>query len=234
MQTINFLGVGNSFDIINKNTSAYYKKDDLLLLIDCGETVFETIINENLLYNINRIDILITHMHSDHVGSLGTLLFYLDKINIQNVNVYYPNKEVMKQFIKIIQTYTSNYKIYKPEENELYKIKSIKQKHSIFEAYGYLLNINNSIIYYSGDTKIIKKEILDMFIDGEIDEFYQDVTMLENTYHISLEELSLFIPKELRSKINCMHYSNDIKEKIEERGFSLVKRRNYGNIKPGK
>lgn len=73
---INFLGIGAAFNTEDYNTSAYIKRDDKMILIDCGETIARNIIENNILDDIKELYVLISHTHSDHVGSLGTLLFY--------------------------------------------------------------------------------------------------------------------------------------------------------------
>ncbi|WP_027625614.1 MBL fold metallo-hydrolase [Clostridium lundense] len=56
---------------IEANTSAYIKDNETLLLIDCGETVFKKILEKSLMAGVKQVHILITHMHLDHIGSLG-------------------------------------------------------------------------------------------------------------------------------------------------------------------
>ena len=73
---IDFLGIGSAWNINEDNTSAYIKKDSRMILIDCGESIARKIIKEDLLFDINELYILISHTHSDHIGSIGTLLFY--------------------------------------------------------------------------------------------------------------------------------------------------------------
>lgn len=71
---ITFLGRDNGFG--KKNTSAYAIVHDRLLLIDCGQTVMTQLQENNLLTGISGIDVIITHMHGDHVGSLSQLALY--------------------------------------------------------------------------------------------------------------------------------------------------------------
>lgn len=74
---LKFIENGSCFNTDFGNNSTYYidKKNQSLLLIDCGESIFERIMKHKLLENIKDIDILITHMHTDHIGSLFSLLF---------------------------------------------------------------------------------------------------------------------------------------------------------------
>ena len=73
---LHFLGRGNSSNAKEGNTAAYFIDNNELFLIDCGETVFSKIIKLELLNNIKEIHVFITHTHSDHIGSLGSLIMY--------------------------------------------------------------------------------------------------------------------------------------------------------------
>lgn len=222
---LSFLGIGGAFNVNLKNCSAFYKANKKLILIDCGESIFEEILNKNILDDIEDLTIIITHFHSDHVGSLGSLIFYSDKINIKNVNIIYPNKKAMNDLLKIYGVTDCNYKVYNPSEYNNFFIKQYLQDHSFIEAYGYLLEFNNKRIYYSGDTKSIPEEILKEFLTGKISYFYQDVRVEENNYHLSLNKLEKYIPIEHRKEVNCMHFNTQEEmDIIKDRGFSLVKK----------
>jgi len=73
---LKFLGRGAAFNPKEGNTSAYFIENNQLFLIDCGESVFERLIELDLLNNIESINLMITHTHSDHIGSLGSLVMY--------------------------------------------------------------------------------------------------------------------------------------------------------------
>ena len=77
---MSFLGIGGAFVTKLKNCSAYIKNGQNLFLIDCGENILEEILKLKILKNVENISILLTHFHTDHIGSLGSLVFYCDKI----------------------------------------------------------------------------------------------------------------------------------------------------------
>lgn len=109
MKQLKFLGTGSAFNTKLGNTSAYLLNNDksAMLLFDCGETVFsklKPILEKNK--NISEFTICITHSHSDHMGSLPTLLYYL----------YYMYKDECKCNKNInvhIITHPNNYDIIK-------------------------------------------------------------------------------------------------------------------------
>ena len=58
---LNFLGTGSAFNTEKGNTSAFIKKDNSLLLIDCGGTVFHRLQELNLLDGVENLYIVVTH-----------------------------------------------------------------------------------------------------------------------------------------------------------------------------
>lgn len=223
---LTFIGTGGAFATDLHNCSAYYKEKGNLILIDCGESIFEQILKLNLLDDIKKIDIIITHFHSDHVGSLGTLLFYCDKIGIKNVNVIYPNQNKLNLLIKLFGVERCNFKTLNPCDCKDFYIKEYPQEHYSMEAFGYLIKTNGKIIYYSGDTKSVPKEVLNLLLEDKIDYFYQDLRKDLNDYHICIEEISNMIPKKYFKKINCMHFNSEEEiSEIESKGFSIVKKK---------
>ena len=97
---LNFLGRGSAFNPKEGNTSAYFIENNELFLIDCGEDIFERIIKNNVLKDIEKINALITHTHSDHIGSLGSLIMYSYYIIKKKVNIILPSNAKYIENIK--------------------------------------------------------------------------------------------------------------------------------------
>ena len=75
MATLTFLGNDSGFGL--KNNSAYFEKDNELFIIDCGFTVFNEVKNKFDFSKYKCINLIITHLHNDHAGSLSQLILYL-------------------------------------------------------------------------------------------------------------------------------------------------------------
>ena len=96
MEQLRFLGVGSAFNAALGTNSAFFYHDGNLYLLDCGETVFERALHANLFDGARDITVLITHLHSDHVGSLGTLLGYCYFILKKPATVVCPNPQLVE------------------------------------------------------------------------------------------------------------------------------------------
>jgi ribonuclease BN (tRNA processing enzyme) len=72
--TIQFIGTGGAFDYRQGNSAAIVAWRDMRILVDCGADVFRALRERDAADDITHI--LITHLHDDHAGSLGSLLAY--------------------------------------------------------------------------------------------------------------------------------------------------------------
>ena len=73
---LHFLGHGAAFYVEAGNTSAYLREGSRLLLLDCGESVFADLLRRGVLSGVTDITVALSHLHSDHCGSLGSLCHY--------------------------------------------------------------------------------------------------------------------------------------------------------------
>lgn len=226
---LKFLGRGSAFNTKEGNTSAYYKLNngEDMILIDCGESVFQQIINKNILNNVKNIIVLITHLDSDHVGSLSSLIHYCHYCcNDIKPNIYFPDEDILMllelQGHKLKEDFTWN----SPIRIKYLEIDSYPTKHiDKLNCYGYFINLpNGKNIWYSGDCSYPTN--IDILFD--IDEFYQDTCLSDykGNVHTSLRLLCEKIPKEYvdyRNKIYCMHLDcGELIEKAKSEGFNVV------------
>lgn len=227
---LKFLGRGSAYNSEERNTSAYMIKNDAMLLIDCGETVFKKIISMDILDKIKEIHILITHMHSDHVGSIGSFVGYCSwKHNIIS-KIYFNEHESISKYLDLLGSKEGKaFRVYDAEDKRIESLglefSCIMTKHTkSLNSYSYILKFDEgNNIFYSGDSRETNIDVIPFLKDGNI--IYHDTCLNwgKGCPHTSLKELSERIPKEYRNKVYCMHI--DCKElvvKAEELGFNVV------------
>lgn len=232
---LNFLGRGSAFNPKEGNNSAYFIENNQLFLIDCGESVFEKLIEYDLLNSIDIIHLMITHTHSDHIGSLGTLVMYSYFTLGKPLNIvmkkdakHLPNiKKILDGFGCTTAMY--NYIDEKQYDNRFTSFGSIRYMETNhcdeLDCYGLLFTTPNGLVYYSGDTREIDN-VKALIASGQnIDKLYIDTTTANfpGNVHFYIGELEKQIPEGLKSKVYCMHINNDdCIQKAKEIGFNVV------------
>lgn len=232
---LNFLGRGASFNPKEGNTSAFFIENKQLFLIDCGENIFERLINKNILEDIENINVIITHTHADHIGSLETLILYSFYKIHKPINIVLPkNKKYISNIKTILKCFGCKKNMYncineKKFDNKYQSFKSIRyiktQHCKELVCFSILFNTKNGIIYYSGDTNeisIIKKLIA---TEQLIDKIYIDTTTDDypGNVHLNIDILKKEIPEKLKNRVYCMHLNNEnCIEKAKKIGFNIV------------
>lgn len=223
-----FLGTGSAYNPLSKNTNAFLPLGNMLLLFDCGESTFETLYARGLLEQFTSFMVVITHFHSDHVGSLGSFLSYCSVQLGKPVYLCYPNTNI-KKFLEFTGVPDSMYTYLPPDASLPYPgltITPIEVCHDpLIQCFGYLVHIDNSTFFFGGDSTGIPEEVLHLLFNGEIDTIYQDVTyehIRDTQCHGTLEGLCAQVPLHLRKNVVCMHLGFDFKDKILAAGFRVA------------
>ena len=231
---LNFLGRGGAFNTKEGNNAAYFVENNELFLIDCGETVFERL-NNGFLSGLDGINVMITHTHSDHVGSLGSLAMYSYFILHKPLKIILPNNaKHLDNIDSILFAFGCTEEMFDYVDE-----RSLDNKYSTFnnvryvetvhypelDSYSLLFDTNDGVVYYSGDTKDTRiiKSLLE---SGKvIDKIYVDTTTLNYpaNVHLYIGFLNELIPNELRNRVYCMHINNDdCIAQAKNYGFNVV------------
>lgn len=236
---LQFIGYGSAFNTKLGNNSAYIKNGNHLFLIDCGSNIFEKIMTMKLLDGIEKITVLITHTHPDHIGSLGDLVFYsyysMGKIGETSLTILSPKDVNVNVVLKsmgvglgLYNTKTLEDKANMIDIGNNIIIKPAKVNHvPELKCYGYELCFNSVLMYYSGDCNEIPERILKNLNAGLYDVFYQDTCIADydGNVHLSLKNLNELVDESIfvRQKVYCMHLDNNFDYRVARAmGFKTI------------
>ena len=221
---LRFLGMGAAFNPALKNTNAFFTVDNDLYLLDCGETAFAQLRDLPALVSADKITAVITHMHSDHVGSLATLIAYCRFVLGKTVTVLFPHEDITKllALMAIEKPLYSWLSASSAGDKVLFEPIEVEHVNNL-RCYGYLITAGEERIYYSGDAKHIPQKVIDLFFEGGVSRIYQDAALEEknHTTHGSFAEMEKLFPPKERSRVYCMHLDTDFRPLIKEKGFSI-------------
>ena len=231
---LTFLGRGAGFNPGEGSTAAYFIDNGELFLIDCGESIFKALLDRKVMDSVTALHVMITHTHSDHVGSLGSLMlyFFAKKQKAGNIIIgenmrHTPNLRSLLEIFGLrenmyhladVSAYEGKYSLFK-------KLSFLNVQHaSELEACALLFETAKGLVFYSGDMKDNAPLLEIIESKRQIDKIYIDVcSNRENQYHVSVHEVNDIVSKELKSKVYCMHVDNEqCMKDAKAYGFKVV------------
>ena len=235
---LKFIGTGSAFNTNSANCSAYIKDGENLLIIDCGETAFARMKQLNIFEDVKKVYIIITHMHSDHVGSLGSLIAYLrifyeivPNILITNEDSAEAQENILRKYLELVGIKEEEYEftycdMMEDALTDLKKVELVEVKHSPeLTSYAVELYFKEKTIYYTGDQNDIPyvKSIAKSLKPQDL--VYTDCTNKDykGRVHISLDELAKIFAENKRAQVYCMHFENmAVISDAKELGFKVA------------
>jgi ribonuclease BN (tRNA processing enzyme) len=235
--TITFIGSGGAFTPAYGNNSALLQFDGTNLLLDCGYTTPSRLgkmgLKENMIDNI-----WISHMHADHVGGLEEVAFknYFQGRRI-NLFVSQDVYQDLEQYLSCTLKYGVNGRL---TIADYFNVTKVNKKFNIgrrifkLEKTAHIGIMPAYMIFYetfifTGDTKFIDWTARDL---TGIRFIFHETKVEKNGYdvHTNLESL-ISLPKEIKEKIYCMHYSEDI---YRETTVAMIKNHGMHIVEPYK
>ena len=223
---LQFTGMGAAYYPQLGSNSAFFSINNHLYMIDCGESTFKSMVELGVLEKYEHITVFVTHVHFDHIGSLGTMITYCRNVIHKTVTVL-SQDTIIQQMLSLAGINTDRYVFIQEavhtEPNGL-RITATPARHvDAIPCYGYLLEYKQDRTYFSGDTAVIPTDILDEFHSGNIQQMYVDCSTdrIGGHTHLSLEALCSMIPDEERSRVTCMHLGGPFQQAVLESGFCL-------------
>jgi ribonuclease BN (tRNA processing enzyme) len=233
---LTFLGRGAGFFPAEGSTSSYFLDNGELFLIDPGESIFKTILDKKVLDPVTGgLNILITHTHSDHIGSLGSLVLYASVTKKFRTNIITDENMAFSQDINtVLRIYGIQERMYQftgssafdKRYSKFNKVRYIKTFHcEELKTCAILFETNDGLVFYSGDMKDPAPLVEILKSGKKIDKIYIDSynAPMPNPYHFRLQEIHDIIPPELRPRVYCMHFnSTQCMSDAKAFGFNVV------------
>lgn len=216
---LKFIGNGSGFS--KTNNSAFFTLENNLYIIDMSMLNMNRI---KLLFDFNsykNIYIIITHMHADHVSGIPNIIDYLYYIFDIKVNLVVPTnlKKDIITLNEICGVSKEQYNIIDSKDLKVIK-ETIKTKHSNTlknGCFGYLFDINNKNILYTGDTANL--DAFEKYFNI-VHELYVDINYNGQKVHVNFHEFIKNLPK--CKKIYLMHLDEEDKIKNEIKNLDNV------------
>lgn len=232
---LEFLGTGSFCNTKLGSNSAYLKEDKKVLLFDCGESTFTRMIKKQLHNEVAEFFIIITHPHTDHIGSINSLIFYNHYVKGIKSHIICDDEnkiEDFKLFFKITGIPPEIYDFMPPDEvskhfKQIKNLKLIPIYHSprVWSQAIHIQFNNDTKLFYTGDMNDDEhlKEFAKLLKEG--DRFYCEACGADHYYgsHTLLDKLAEAVPQEKRKQVWCMHIDSDeTAKKAKQIGFNIA------------
>ncbi len=227
---LKFLGTGSAFNPAMHNSNAWFGSGNRFYLVDCGESTFARMWNLPAYAGADEVVAIITHLHADHVGSLGSLISYSHYVAGKKVTVAHPLGTIVDYLdLSGIDRACYRFRQLAPgvpnRLDDWVSVTPLEVEHvPDMTCYGYIIEEGGERAYVSGDARNIPEIALRGILDGTIARAYQDTSNRESDHptHMTLSALEAAIPPDARSRVFAIHLDYDYRDKVRERGFGTV------------
>ena len=192
---LDMFGVGSAFNSDELgNNSGFFTNNNDVYLIDCGPDVYLKVIREGL-HEYKNFNIIITHLHNDRVGSLGTLIEFMYYTMKTKVKIISHSKININGHLSILGIDPSMYSYianiddvsHYHKDNIEIKFFEVDHVHNL-NSYGFTIYDDDKMIIYSGETKESPEDIIGKAkVSRSVKEItlYMDLSVNNSPVHFS-------------------------------------------------
>ena len=230
---LRFLGRGSAFH--TDNNSAFFTKGSSLVLLDCPTSAFHKLrhIGVDTLTGCeaDKVIVLVTHTHTDHVGGVGMLIHYCYYMLHLPVEVIAPSREVAEDVGYLIRRLDGcneqGYKLLTADEAGYDWIVTPILTHHTAElegrCFGWCLEIGGQRVVYTGDTCTLEP-FVEYLTQGAY--LYTELSAYDTLVHLGADVLLRYedVLKQRQIKVFLMHLDNEqvIAQGAEKLGAQLA------------
>ena len=188
---LKFLGRGSAFS--DEHNSAYFVEGDDLVLLDCSMTSFMKLCNKNLA-PYDRVYLLVTHTHGDHVSGIGLFIDLLEFSVKTPITIVVPSKEVEADifyYLTRLEGCSSEWydMIIADELEKEWFVKAVPTTHSdelAGKCFGYILKVDNHKVIYTGDTNTMIP--FEKYLDNDT-YLYMEIAAYKSPVHLYCSDM---------------------------------------------
>lgn len=224
---LRFWGIGAAFNPSMGNTGAFFMRGGQLFLLDCGEQAFTKLLGAGVLSgDLEAVTVIVTHLHGDHCGSLGTLGLYVTQVLKKPLTIVHPNADI-RTLLSLMGLVPDAYALLDEYRTDGLSVTAMPARHApTVTAYSYLLTDEDGTVYYSGDNAEMPAHIAQGIETGQITRAYIDTNIFdtppENPVHLPFDTLLSAIAPQYRSRCVLMHFNRDFRQQAEQAGFACA------------
>ena len=223
---LNFTGIGAAYYPVFGSNCAFFEHQNHLYMLDCGESTFQKMFVRDEIYQYDHITVFLTHLHADHIGSLGSFLSFCPNVLHKKI-LLVAEDDTIVNILKLsgvgpeLYNFTTDFASCGTETFQITPQREIHASDMI--CCGFVIECDGQTLYFSGDAASIPENILRDFLAGKIHTMYQECTFADkdSPSHCSLEKLKRWIPEKERTRVYCMHLGDDFRKEVLEAGFQI-------------
>lgn len=187
---IKFLGTGVAFEPHLGTSAVIVEHEDVRVLVDCGYTVFPTLLQRDVADKVDYI--LITHLHGDHIGSLPTYLNYISHILKQEAQIIVPTEAFQAELHAFFHATWAEKHVHYLSISDFPWIGSIDtfgQHVEGRQSFAYYFTDGEELIYYSGDLANVDTTVDFLKTRSEPNiRVFHDVNKTDSPVHVFYKE----------------------------------------------
>ena len=231
---LHFLGRGAAFYPQQGSTSAYILEENRLFLLDCGESVFAELLRRGVLSGVTAVYVALSHLHSDHCGSLGSLSHYCRYAMNAPLFVVVPDEPAycsdVKTLLRLFGAPEGGVSLLYDRDvtgfSSFSSFRYVPTRHvSEIPSHSFVFETPEGGVFYSADTCTEEPCRAFMQTHPHFEHIYMDVTDAEypGNVHLPLSVFARLIRDDQKARVSLMHVNSEscIAEG-EALGFSVV------------